>query len=96
LAKTANRLAVISIYQLQPLTANHLGGGSYFYNYRLAVIVLITGSFKTAFQFGFWVGFESVLCRIFGHFPFWYKINKSKYKSKIFIKKKIQIQNTNK
>jgi hypothetical protein len=41
--------------------ANRLGGGGYFYNRRLAVIVLIIGGFKTAFQFMFWISFGPVL-----------------------------------
>jgi hypothetical protein len=48
-------------YCILPIaTVNCLGRDSYFYNCPLAVIVFITGGFKTAFQFGFWAGFGQI------------------------------------
>lgn len=77
---TAERL-----FFLPPVTTNRIGGGGYFYNRRLAVITLITGGFKTAFEFqvwaGFkvvWVGFTLVLGRFLYRFNFFKKKNKKK------------------
>jgi hypothetical protein len=91
-------MAITGGYWVKQLTTNLLGRGGYFYNRQLVVIVFITNGFKTTFQFGFWASFCANFnffkntFIIFGHFAFWFKIDKSKYRSKIYIKKKIQIQ----
>jgi hypothetical protein len=74
LGKTTNRL---DNYYISPTaTVNHLGGGGYFYNRRLMVIVFITDGFKNRFStwvLGWILIFSKKTSIIFGPFAFWYK-----------------------
>jgi hypothetical protein len=93
LATTANRLGGYCI--LPTASANRLGGGGYLYNRRLAVIDYITCGYITAFEYGFWACFGSILSgfdNFMGRFSADFKIKIQKFlisnKSKLSIKKK--------
>lgn len=102
---TANRLG--GYYILPTASANRIGGGGYINNCGLAVIDYITSSYITAFEYGFWACFGSILSgfgHFLGHFSADFKIKIQKFlisnKSKSSINKiksnkikiKIQIQ----
>jgi hypothetical protein len=100
LATTANRLGGYCI--LPTASANRLGGGGYLYNRRLAVIDYITCGYITAFEYGFWACFGSILSgfdNFMGRFSADFKIKIQKFlisnKSKLSIKKKKKNPNQN-